>query len=155
MATPQLRLSTRFLRFFKVFLYMSVAGVVVGILGLLLYNKRWDFLLAAVSWVVTVVILLRRLERLRDVVWEGDHLLVKDEADILVPLNEIENVELKTLVRTHEVTLHEEHPYLGESFLFQASLGYLFRHRQTDDTIHELRQRIVQARRASARSGRE
>ena len=118
-------------------------------------NRSWEFALPALSWIVGAAILLRKLEKLRDVAWEENHLLVKDEVDILIPLEEIEAVELKTLIGTHEVTLYEAHPYLGESFLFQASLGYLFRHDRVDDTVHELRQRMVQARQAFLESERQ
>ena len=93
------------------------------------------------------------MRKLRTVVWESDRLVVKDKADLIILPEEIKNIELKMLIGVHEVTLHEPHPYLGESFLFQASMIYFFRHNKIDEQMHELRQHIAQSKREVSTEG--
>lgn len=105
-----------------------------------------------INWVFlggVVIFLLRKLKRYRDVVWNNDHLLIRDKHDIIIPLNEIREVELKTLNGVHEVHLLEEHPYLGGSFFFLGSLNYFFRHKKVDITVQVLNERIAQAKQKS------
>ena len=86
-------------------------------------------------------------------VWDHNQLVVNDQADLIILPEEIKNIELKMLIGVHEVTLHEPHPYLGESFLFQASLMYFFRHNAFDEQMHELRQHIAQSKREVSTEG--
>lgn len=143
MPDRHLRISTRFLRLFKILAYTSLLpALLMFILGV--EQGDWLITLSVVFWSVLMVpAVVRWIRRLRTVIWEKNQLVVRDQMDIIIPFEEIKNVELKMIIGVHEVTLHEPHPYLGDSFLFLASINYLFFHNKIDDQMHELRQHIV------------
>ena len=146
MTDQRIRLSTRFLSFFKILCYASLLIVPALLLPNLL-SGDWLAIQLLIAWTITAVSALLGMRKLRTVVWESDRLVVMDQADIIILPEEIKNIELKMLIGVHEVTLHEPHPYLGESFLFQASMIYFFRHNKIDEQMHELRQHIAQSKR--------
>jgi hypothetical protein len=147
MINRRIRLSTRFLPFFKVLSIVSLLIVPCLLLVVSFTNNGdWSYLLQAFTWTAIVVTALLGMQKLRTVVWDHNQLVVNDQADLILLPEEIEDIELKMLIGVHEVTLREPHPYLGESFLFQASLMYFFRHNAFDEQMHELRQRIARAR---------
>lgn len=100
-----------------------------------------------------VVTILRGMRKLRTVGWENGQMVVRDQQDIILSPEEIDNIELKMLIGVHEVRLHEPHPYLGESFLFLASITYLFNHDKVDDQMHELREHVIRSKRGQAVPG--
>ena len=152
MTDQRIRLSTRFLPFFK---GLSIASLLVVPALLLpsLLNGDWLVIQLFVVWSILIVSTLLKMRKLRTVVWNHNQLVVNDQADLIILPEEIKNIELKMLIGVHEVTLHEPHPYLGESFLFQVSLMYFFRHDKIDEQMHELRQYIAQARRQVSTEG--
>lgn len=147
MANQRIRLSTRFLTLFKIMTYGLVGMVSVAIPWAIM-GEDWNALVALLNLAVIIFFAVRAIKRFRTVTWEKKHLVVKHRLDeiIIVP-EEIKNIELKTLIGVHEVTLYEPHPYLGESFLFLASMNYIFKHGKIDDQMHELRQHIAQSKR--------
>ncbi len=149
--TLPLRISSRYLLTFKILASAGVALLTAGAIWLLLNSPSLlTIITSLIGWgvfIATLVLALVRFKRYRNVIWNGDHLLVKDEVDIMVPLNEIREVELKALNGVHAVHLLEEHPYLGESFFFLGSLNYFFRHRKVDFVIQELNERIAETKR--------
>ncbi|MEM9829001.1 MAG: hypothetical protein AAF944_00105 [Bacteroidota bacterium] len=151
-----LRNSSRYLSTFKVAIIVSVTVIALFYIWLFInsFDEDWvsvtTSLLLGVSMITLLISALLRLKYYRNVIWDDDHLIVKDKVDIIIPLNEIREVELKTLNGVHEVHLLEEHPYLGESFLFLGSLNYFFRHKKIDLTIQSLNKRIAQAKREAA-----
>ncbi|MEM9676124.1 MAG: hypothetical protein AAF992_26270 [Bacteroidota bacterium] len=151
-----LRISTRSLITFKVLTFIGVSLYTIG-LAWLFFTDPQDDLLKIVAllaqWasiIVLLVVAFIRFKRYSNVIWNDDHLLVMDKHDIIIPLNEIREVELKTLNGVHEVHLLEEHPYLGESFFFLGSLNYFFRHKKVDLFIQGLNERITEAKREAA-----
>ena len=94
-----------------------------------------------------MITILRGMRKLRTVIWEDHQLRVRDQQTILLLPEEIKSIELRVLVGVHEVTLYEPHPYLGESFLFLASMKYLFNHNRIDEQMHKLREHIAQSKR--------
>ncbi len=147
MTHHQTRLSTRFLPFFKGLCYaLLVAFFALSIPALL--EGDWRVLLVLLSSGIMIFTILRGMRKLRTVTWEDDQLRVKDQQTILLLPEEIANIELKVLIGVHEVTLCEPHPYLGESFLFLASMTYLFNHDKIDDQMHALREHIAQSKRS-------
>ena len=152
MTDQRIRLSTRFLPLFKALSYaLLVAFLALSIPALL--QGDWRALLVLLGSGISIVTILRGMRKLRTVTWENNQLRVKDQQTILLLPEEIKNIELKMLIGVHEVTLHEPHPYLGESFLFQTSLMYFFRHNAFDEQMHELRQHIARARREVSTEG--
>lgn len=146
MINRNFRLSTRFLSFFKGLCYaLLLAFLALSIPALL--EGNWWALLGLVNGGVIVIAILRGMRKLRTVTWEDNQLRVKDQQTILLLPEEIKSIELKVLIGVHEVTLHEPHPYLGESFLFLASMTYLFNHDEIDERMYELRQHIAQSKR--------
>ena len=152
MTDQRIRLSTRFLPLFKGLCYASLLIVPALLLPSLL-SGDWLAIQMLIAWTVTAVSALLGMRKLRTVRWELGSLVVKDQADLVILPEEIKNIELKMLIGVHEVTLHEPHPYLGESFLFQASLMYFFRHNAFDEQMHELRQHIAQSKREVSTEG--
>lgn len=151
-----LRISTRSLLAFRIIAYI-IGVACIGFISWSIYVSwevdSWRSDLHIINWVflgVVILFLLRKLKYYRNVIWNNDHLLVKDKHDIIIPLNEIREVELKTLNGVHEVHLLEDHPYLGESFFFLGSLNYFFRHKKVDLTIQALNERIAEAKREAA-----
>ena len=146
MTNRRIRLSTRFLPFFKV---LSIASLLIVPALLLpsLIQGDWLSIQLLVGWSALIISALLGMRKLRTVVWDHNQLVVNDQADLILLPEEIEDIELKMLIGVHEVTLREPHPYLGESFLFQTSLMYFFRHHAFDEQMHELRQHIARARR--------
>jgi hypothetical protein len=152
MTDQSICLSTRFLPLFKGLCYaFLVAFFALSVPALL--EGDWQALLILLSSGTMIIATLRGMRRLRTVVWEDNQLRVKDQQTILLLPEEINNIELKTLIGVHEVTLHEPHPYLGESFLFQASMLYFLRHNKIDEQMHELRQHIAQSKREMPTEG--
>ena len=152
MTDQRIRLSTRFLPLFKGLCYASLLIVPALLLPSLLIGD-WLSIQMLIVWTATAVSALLGMRKLRTVRWESGSLVVKDQADLIILPEEIKNIELKMLIGVHEVTLHEPHPYLGESFLFQVSMMYFFRHGAIDEQMHELRQHIAQARRQVSTEG--
>ncbi len=154
MTNRRIRLSTRFLPFFK---GLSIASLLVIPCLLLVVSLTddwdWTYLLQAFTWTMVVVSALLGMRKLRTVVWDHNQLVVNDQADLILLPEEIEDIELKMLIGVHEVTLREPHPYLGESFLFQTSMMYFFRHNAFDEQMHELRQHIARAQREVSTEG--
>ena len=95
---------------------------------------------------IIALYIFRGMRLLRTIVWEKDHLLIKDQIDIIILLSEIEAVELKAINGVHEVRLLEEHPYVGDHFYFLASMTYVLRHQKIDERMHQLRQAIKRSR---------
>ncbi len=152
MTDQRIRLSTRFLPLFKGLCYaLLVAFITLSIPALL--QGDWRALLILLSSGISITTILRGMRKLRTVTWEDNQLRVKDQQTILLLPEEIKNIELKMLIGVHKVTLHEPHPYLGESFLFQASIIYFFRHNKIDEQMHELRQHIAQSKREVSTEG--
>ncbi|WKN45162.1 hypothetical protein [Tunicatimonas pelagia] len=151
-----LRISSRHLLTFKIFACAGVALIVLAVTWLFLTDPPENLLDAITfigGWIPLIVILilaLVRFKRYRNVIWNDDHLLVKDKYDIIIPLSEVRKVELKTLNGVHQVHLLEEHPYLGDSFYFLGSLNYFFRHKKIDLTTQALNERIAQAKQEAA-----
>ncbi len=152
MTNQRIRLSTRFLPFFKGLCYVLLMAFLALSIPALTEGDWWALLLLLSSGSM-VIATLRGTLKLRTVVWEDNQLRVKDQQTILLLPEEIKNIELKMLIGVHKVTLHEPHPYLGESFLFQATLHYFFAHDQVDDQMEALRQHIARARREEQTEG--
>ena len=139
MTDRRLRLSTRFLLLFKVLSYFSLLpALLMFLLGI--EQGNWLIVLSVTPWMVLMVpAIIRWIRKLRTVVWEKNQLVVKDQMDIIILPEEIKSIELKMIIGVHEVTLCQPHPYVGDSFLFLASMNYLFSHNQIDDQMYELR----------------
>lgn len=148
-----LRISSRYLLPFKISAYAGVALLISGGVWFLFVTPPDDGLTTIaffIGWgniIIILILALVRFKRYRDVVWNIDHLIVKDKIDIIIPLNEIREIELKALNGVHKVHLLEEHPYLGESFFFLGSLNYFFRNKKVDFIMQELSECIVRAKR--------
>ena len=146
MTSQPVYLSTRFLSLFKGLVYALVV-IALGFAGWMAWHSDWSTALLIANVGLFAYIIVRGLRKLRTVLWEGGHLVVKDQADVIILPEEVKSLELKALIGIHEVTLYEPHPYLGESFLFLASLNYLWSHNRVDDQMHTLRQHIAQCKR--------
>ena len=146
MATRRVRLSTRFLTLFKGIIY-TLLSVALVIALFAVRASDWLSVLIAGNAIALAFVVIKGVRKLRAVTWEESYLFVADQADIIILPEEIKSIELKMLIGVHEATLNETHPYLGDSFLFLASVRYLFAHDKVDNQMHELRQYIDQSKR--------
>ena len=91
------RLITRTLGLFKVLIGISLLVVPVLIIVAII-ERSWPSILLASGWAVMGYHVFRGMRQLRTVMWEEDQLLVKDQVDVIIPLAEIESVNLKRLM---------------------------------------------------------
>jgi hypothetical protein len=77
--------------------------------------------------------------------FDEDHLYVIQKGqDILIPLENIKEVDIKTIGGVYEVELYSAEQ-LGKRFYFKPSLLYPFNYKKKDDLVNVLRRNINQA----------
>ncbi len=141
------RLSTRFLGFYKnsvLILLIALLGVLLFItiqsiykVGLLRSNfiSIGIFLYLIYKWIK----LNRNVHRVE---FDDEYLyVIQKEQDIMIPLENIKEIDIKTLGGVYEVELY--HPeQLGDKFYFKPSLLYPFNFKQKDSLVDILRRNI-------------
>ncbi len=155
MATEQYKriksLSTRYLGFYK----NSVILILIGIGCLLLYGNiasyRETGKFQINSWFVTGYILffiylwIRMNRNVHRVEFDDEFLYVIQKGqDIIIPLENFNEVDLKTLGGVYEVELFQAEQ-LGKKFYFKPSLVYPFNFKEKDALVDVLRNNINRA----------
>ena len=146
-------LSTRFLGFYK----NSMLAVLAGAGGLLLYaltqgitegNGVVDLLhhFYSVGLIAYLIYLWIRINRnVHRVEFDEDFLyVILRNQDILIPLENIKEVEIKSLGGVYEVELYQAEQ-LGSKFYFKPSLLYPFNYKKKDKLVDLLRRNINRA----------
>ncbi|HPW64394.1 MAG TPA: hypothetical protein PLJ13_19035 [Cyclobacteriaceae bacterium] len=141
-------LSTRYLGFYK----NSVLVVLVGLLCFLLYMMVSSLINGRrISWFgflylpFAIYLWIRMNRNVYRVEFDEDHLYVIQKGqDILIPLENIKEVDIKTIGGVYEVELYSAEQ-LGKRFYFKPSLLYPFNYKKKDDLVNILRRNINRA----------
>jgi hypothetical protein len=142
-------LSTRWLLPFKVAVF-AVYTLLFGTLTFMFVSKEGP--VGMVGGVVFYGYLFYRLFRMSSkiehVEFDDEFLyVIRRKNDILIPLENIRSVEIKTLGGVYRVDLHFE-DVMGSYFYFKPSLWYPLNHRKKDALVDVLRHRIDSAKRS-------
>lgn len=143
-------LSTRYLRFYKI----SVPLVLLGVIAIFIYNGiqhyrengNWSSGLSGATWIVIFINVWFRINRkVYQVEFDEDFLyVILKGQDIMVPLENIKEVDIKTLGGVYEVELYTAEQ-LGKKFYFKPSLLYPFNYKKKDVLVNILRRNINRA----------
>jgi hypothetical protein len=150
MATTQNKriksLSTRYLEFYK----NSVLVLLVGFIGFLIYgvfqSERYVSSLTNIGLLLYFVYGWIRINRnVHRVEFDDEFFYVIQKGqDILIPLENIKEVDIKSLGGVYEVELFNAEQ-LGKTFYFKPSLLYPFNYKRKDALVNILRSNINRA----------
>lgn len=141
------RLSSRFLGSYRWVLYV----LYVTFFGLIVFSSiraGWFFAVsqsACYGWMFYLAI--RMVNKLQQTSFDDEFLYVyQKQQDYIIPLENIESVEIGSLGGVYKVNLY--HPeQLGREFYFKTSLIYPLNYKSKDALVNVLRRNIDAARR--------
>ena len=136
-------LSTRWLLPFKVAIY-----AVYGLLAIVLIttpftrSSSWTGILTAGPYLYFLYRLIKVTTKIKNVEFDEEYLYIMNKAsDVMIPLENIKSVELKTVGGVYRVDLYYE-DLPGSFFYFKPSLLYPLNHRSKDELVDLLRKKI-------------
>jgi len=99
---------------------------------------RWSL-----YWSVGFYILfLKRTSKLKNISYDHENIYVfKGDQEIIIPFNEIKNIELKSLLGTHCIKFYHDLG-LGKEIYFKSSLWYPLNFKKVDEQVYKLQLRI-------------
>lgn len=143
-------LSTRYLGFYK----NSILVLLIGLAGFLIFNSISSFLITGryfnsittIGYALFLIYGWIRINRnVHRVEFDDEFLYVLQKGqDILIPLENIKEVEIKSLGGVYEVELFNPEQ-LGKKFYFKPSLLYPFNFKKKDALVDILRSNINKA----------
>lgn len=143
-------LSTRYLGFYK----NSVPVIIILVLAIFSYwglksireNGNWFSIVQVIVWMIlTVVAWYRANNKVHRVEFDDEFLYVIQKGqDILIPLENIKEVDIKSVGGVYEVELFNAEQ-LGKTFYFKPSLLYPFNYKKKDALVNILRNNINKA----------
>jgi len=144
-------LSTRYLGFYK----NSVLVILVGVVGFIVCANIMTSIqsgrLQLNNWFTTgyflffVYLWIRMNRNVHRVEFDDEFLYVIQKGqDILIPLENIKEVDIKTLGGVYEVELFQAEQ-VGKKFYFKPSLLYPFNFKMKDELVNVLRRNINRA----------
>lgn len=143
-------LSTRYLGFYK----NSVLVILIGFVGFFIFMQAKSNLelgFRIFDWYITgyisffIYLWIRMNRNVHQVEFDNEFLYVIQKGqDILIPLENIKEVDIKTLGGVYEVELFQPEQ-LGKKFYFKPSLLYPFNFKKKDELVNVLRRNINQA----------
>ncbi len=136
------RLSSRFLGPYRWVLYV----IYIGAFGSIVYasvTRGWTYAIfqgGLYGWIL--YLLIRMVTKFQQVSFDDDFLYVYlKKQDYIVPLENIESVEIESLGGVYKVNLY--HPeQLGKEFYFKTSLLYPLNAKKKDALVNVLRKKI-------------
>lgn len=142
-------LSTRWLVPLKVWLFVLYTGL--GLLILYTHFKVQDMIVFALAqsaiYIWLFFKLLKGVAKLCRVEFDDEYIYVlKKRQDIIIPLENIESVEIATLGGLYKVNLYYA-DQLGKEFYFKQSLWYPLNYKRCDALVNVLRRNIDAAKR--------
>jgi signal transduction histidine kinase len=144
-------LSTRYLGFYKNSVLVLLVGVVCFIVYANIQLSIESGSLKINNWFTTgyflffVYLWIRMNRNVHRVEFDEEFLFVILKGqDILIPLENIKDVDIKTLGGVYEVELYQAEQ-LGKKFYFKPSLLYPFNYKKKDDQVNILRRNIDRA----------
>lgn len=97
-----------------------------------------------------IVALWRMARNQRQVAFDDRFAYLKMRGhELLIPLENVKDIELKTMLGTYEVTLYHPEQF-GTSFFFKVSLLYPLNHRQKELLIDRFWEAVERARKRGA-----
>jgi hypothetical protein len=138
-------LSTRFLGWYK----NGVLCLLLVALGAFVYNMafRTTSFLPSFLWCWIIWKYIQMNRKVFHVEFDEEFLyLIQKEADILIPLQNIKDVELKTMGGLYEIKLYSPE-IVGDLIYYKPSLLYPFNFRTKDAIADKLRSNIEKAKR--------
>jgi len=143
-------LSTRYLGFYK----NSVLVILIGFVGFFIFMQAKSNLelgFRIFDWYITgymsffIYLWIRMNRNVHQVEFDNEFLYVIQKGqDILIPLENIKEVDIKTLGGVYEVELFQPEQ-LGKKFYFKPSLLYPFNFKKKDELVNVLRGNINRA----------
>jgi hypothetical protein len=140
-------LSTRWLTPFKFFVYLIYSGLLLAIVWTTLDHHQWLWIIWHLAlYGYLFYRLVNTMAKLYRVEFDNEYLYVlRKKNDVLIPLANINSIEIKTLGGIYKVNL--SYPdVLGNRLYFKPSLLYPFNHKKKDALVNVLRDKIVQAK---------
>ena len=137
-------LSTRFLLPYKIFIWV----VLTVVLALLCYETwlRFSSIVLTVSWGVILYRYYVMNQKLYHVEFDDEFLyVIRKNVDILVPLANIKDVNIKTLIGHYEIIFYSGEQ-VGDKIYFKPSLLYPFNAKKKDELVNVLWQNINKAK---------
>lgn len=138
--TKPVRLSSRWLGTWKYFLF-GLYLVLIGLLFIFLFKTAdgaGGYVVAVGQAVVNLYFFRHALivmARLQNLSFDSDFAIVQMKGqELLIPLENIKDVELVSLAGTYRVTLYQPEQ-LGDTFYFKVSLLYPLNHRRKEALI--------------------
>ncbi|MBI1770367.1 MAG: hypothetical protein HYR67_18510 [Bacteroidetes bacterium] len=139
-------LSTRFLLPYKIFIW----GVLIVFFLLIAYESfeglRITSFILPVTWGFVLYRYYIMNSKLHRVEFDDEYLyVIRKEADILVPLENIKDLELRTLIGHYEIMFYNPEQ-VGDKIYFKPSLLYPFNSKKKDELVNILWQKINKAK---------
>lgn len=144
-------LSTRWLSPFRIFLLAIYGAIWISIsYHFMVDGKNGEFkpigVLMAATYGFTFYLLIRMTLKVYRVEFDDDFLYVlKKDQDLVIPLENIESVEIATIGGVYKVNLYHA-DQVGKEFYFKQSLWYPFNYKRCDDLVNVLRKAIARAK---------
>ncbi len=141
-------LSTRYLNLYKGLGYLAILSAGGGLIALLLYNltRKLFLSLSLIQWFYIIYLWWRVNERVYNVEFDDEFLYVLlRKNDILIPLENIKDVNIVTLGGVYRVDLYNPEQ-LGDKIYFKPSLLYPFNHKKKDELVNVLWNNIEKAK---------
>lgn len=143
-------LSTRWLRPLKVWLFVLYTALGLSILyvHLIMQDRLIIFAIGQSAIYVWLLFkLLKGVAKLHRVEFDDDYLYVLNKSqDLIIPLENIESVEIASLGGLYKVNLYHA-DQVGKEFYFKQSLLYPLNYKRCDALVNVLRRDIDAAKR--------
>lgn len=142
-----IRLSSRLLGPFKGVLYALYSTFFIVIIVLVFLRERWYLgIVQSGVYFYGLYILVRMTRNLQHASFDDDFLYVHSASpELIIPLENIESVEIETLGGTYKVNLYSAEQ-LGKEFYFKTSLLYPLNYKSKDAMVNLLRRNIDKAK---------
>lgn len=143
-------LSTRWLSLFKAVLITVYVLVCAGFSYAFMFDSgSFEFsgiiMVAAYGWIF--YLLIRMTIKLHRVEFDDEFLYVlRKDQDLIIPLQNIESVEIATVGGVYKVNLYHA-DQVGKELYFKQSLWYPLNYKRCDDLVNVLRRNIEATKR--------
>lgn len=143
-------LSTRWLTQFKIVFMVFYVGFFLVMCYYFFFSRRGGFsptgIIMAGPYGWSIYLLFRLTKKLNRVEFDDEFLyVIRKNQDLIIPLENIESVEIATIGGVYKVNLYHA-DQLGKEFYFKQSLWYPFNYKCCDDLVNVLRSYIGQAK---------
>jgi hypothetical protein len=144
------RLSTRFLTVYRLLGISVLTALLILVIGYAIIRLRSGAdaapFFASIVYMWLMYKLIISIYRTHNVEFDDEYLFIlRKNADLLIPLKNIKNIEIVTLGGLFKVILYEKE-HFGKAFFFKPSLLYPLNYKQKDKLVNLLRVKIEAAK---------